>query len=99
MKMKKLQNMMKQAQAMQQQMEEEMRQMRVEAASGGGVVKVVVDGSKKLHSVKIAPEAVDPDDVEMLQDLILAAVNEANKQVDDKLSSQVGGLAGGMLGL
>ena len=96
MKMKKLQDMMKQAQQMQSRMEEEMREMRFEASSGGGVVTVVMDGSKKVHAVRIRPEAVDPDDVDMLPDLIVAALSEAGKQVDEALSAQLGGMAGGL---
>ncbi len=98
MKMKKLQDMMKQAQRMQEQMEEEMRQSRFEASSGGGVVSVVIDGHKRLESVKIDPGVVDPEDVEMLQDMIVAAVNEAGRKVDEKMASQLGGLTSGLLG-
>ncbi len=96
MKMKKLQDMMKQMQQMQARMEQEMLVARFEATSGGGAVSVVIDGTKKVHAVRIKPEAVDPDDVEMLQDLIVAALNEAGKQVDEQLSSQLGGMAGGL---
>ncbi len=98
MKMKKLQDMMKQAQRMQEQMEEEMRQSRFEASSGGGVVSVVIDGHKRLESVKIDPKAVDPEDLEILQDMIVAAVNEAGRKVDEKMASQLGGLTSGLLG-
>ena len=59
---------------------------------------VVLDGSKRLQSIRIDPEAVDPEDVEMLQDLIMAAINEAGRKVDEVLSSQLGGLTGGLLG-
>ena len=97
MKMKKLQEMMKQAQQMQSQMETQMNAMRFEATSGG-VVTVVLDGAKRVQSVKIDPEAVDPEDVEMLQDLIVTAINEAGRKVDEALSAQLGGLAGGLLG-
>ena len=75
-----MQNMMRQAQQMQQniaKMQAELEEREVETSAGGGVVKVVVTGKKVLKSIEIAPEAVDPDDVEMLQDLVLAAVNEA----------------------
>ncbi len=75
-----------------------METQRIEASSGGGVVTVVLDGSKRLQSIRIDPEAVDPEDVEMLQDLIVAAVNEAGRKVDEVLSSQLGGLTGGLLG-
>jgi DNA-binding YbaB/EbfC family protein len=97
MKMKKLQNLMQQAQQMQQQMEEEMRALRFEGSSGG-VVSVAMDGGKNLLSVKIDPEAVDPEDVEMLQDLIVAAVHDASAKIDEKLSAQLGGLTSGLLG-
>ena len=95
---KGLKNLMKEAQRVQQKLETEMETQRIEASSGGGVVTVVLDGSKRLQSIRIDPEAVDPEDVEMLQDLIVAAVNEAGRKVDEVLSSQLGGLAGGLLG-
>lgn len=98
MNMKQLQKMMKQAQAMQSKIEAEMNELVVEGTSGGGMVTVSVDGKKNVLSVVIKPEAVDPDDVEMLQDLIVAAVNDAGRRVDDKLQSQLGALGGGMLG-
>lgn len=79
---------------MQERLQEQMSELRVEASSGGGMVGVVMDGSKKLLSVTIDPQAVDPTDTEMLQDLILAAVNEAARKVDGALSEQLGGLAG-----
>ncbi len=95
---KGLRNLMKEAQRVQQKLETEMETQRIEASSGGGVVTVVLDGSKRLQSIRIDPEAVDPEDVEMLQDLIVAAVNEAGRKVDEVLSSQLGGLTGGLLG-
>ena len=95
---KGLKNLMKEAQRVQQKLETEMEAQRIEASSGGGVVTVVLDGSKRLQSIRIDPEAVDPEDVEMLQDLIVAAVNEAGRKVDEVLSSQLGGLTGGLLG-
>lgn len=98
MKMKQLQKMMKQAQAMQKQLEAELDNLTVQAASGGGMVSVTMDGKKNLKSVTIKPEAVDPDDVEMLEDLVLAAVNEACRKVDEATSSQLEGLGAGMLG-
>ena len=70
--------------------------MRVEATSGGGMVTVVVNGNKQLQSLKIEPEAVSKDDVEMLQDLILAAINDAHRKVEEELSRQMGGMMGGM---
>jgi hypothetical protein len=68
----------------------------VEATAGGGMVKVEMDGQKQVKSLKIDPEAVSKDDVELLQDLILAAVNEAGRKVDAEVQSKVGGLTGGM---
>ncbi len=95
---KGLRNLMKEAQKVQQKLETEMEAQRIEASSGGGVVTVVLDGSKRLQSIRIDPEAVDPEDVEMLQDLIVAAINEAGRKVDEVLSSQLVGLTGGLLG-
>jgi DNA-binding YbaB/EbfC family protein len=99
MNMKQIQKMMRQAQSMQKKLEEDMSQLTVQASSGGGMVSVSMDGKKNLESIAIDPEAVDPDDVEMLQDLIVAAVNEAGRQVDEALSSQLGDFGGLMGGL
>ena len=90
-------NLMKQAQRMQRQMEENkkaLEEMEFKAAAGGGAVEVVVSGEKELKSLTISPDAVDPDDVEMLQDLIIAAVGEAMKQVDAESEKLFGGLGG-----
>jgi DNA-binding YbaB/EbfC family protein len=87
---------MKQLQQTQQRIQEEIAALRVEAASGGGVVKVTMDGQKNLTALSIDKEAVNPDDVEMLQDLIIAAVNEAARMVDEAIQQKVGGLAGGL---
>ena len=95
---KQLQKMLSQVQGMQKQLEDEMDQLVVEGSSGGGMVKVAVDGKKNVKSIAIRPEAVDPDDVEMLQDLILAAVNEAMRKVDEQLNSRIGGLGAGLFG-
>lgn len=94
--MKNFRNLMKQAEKMQEKLQEEMSGLQVEASSGGGIVRVVMSGTKQLLSITIAPEAVDPTDTEMLQDLILAAVNEAGRKVDEALGEQLGGLAGGL---
>lgn len=94
MDMKSLQKMMKQAQQMQERLQQEMSELRVEATSGGGIVSVSMDGTKQLLSVTIDPEAVDPKDTEMLQDLILAAVNEATRKVDEALNQQMSALKG-----
>jgi DNA-binding YbaB/EbfC family protein len=88
--------MMKQAQKMQEQLQKDMEELRVEATSGGGMVTVVTNGAKQLISLKIDPEVVSKDDVEMLQDLILAAVNDAHRKADDQLKKKVGGMMPGM---
>ena len=96
--MKNLQKLMKQAEKMQAKLQSEMGELRVEASSGGGMVQVTMDGTKQLVSITIDPETVDSDDLEMLQDLVLAAVNEAGRRVDEALSSQLGGVAQGLRG-
>ena len=92
-------NMIRQAQKMQQDMmkaQEELESKTYEAQAGGGVVSATVSGKKELVSVAIDPEAVDPDDVEMLQDLIVAAVNEAIRKASDDAASQMSKLTGGL---
>lgn len=94
-----MQNMMKQAQQMQtkmQEMQEELEQREVEATAGGGMVKVVVTGKKVIKSIEIKEEVVDPDDIEMLQDLIMAAVNEALANAEEMIQSEMGKLTGGL---
>ena len=94
-----MQNMIRQAQKMQADMmkaQEELESKSYEAAAGGGVVKAVVSGKKEVTSVTIDPEAVDPDDVEMLQELIVAAVNEALRKANDDANTQMSKLTGGM---
>jgi nucleoid-associated protein EbfC len=91
-----IQNMMKQAQQMQERMQKQMEEMRIEATAGGGMVTVVINGSKQVQSLKIDPEAVSKDDVEMLQDLILAALNDAHRKADEAMSKQMQGMMGGM---
>ena len=88
--------LMKQLQQAQERIQAEIAALVVEATAGGGMVKVQMDGQKQLKSLTIDPEVVSKDDVEMLQDLILAAVNEASRKVDDEVQSKVGGLTGGM---
>jgi DNA-binding YbaB/EbfC family protein len=73
-----------------------MEEMRVEATAGGGMVTVVMNGGKQVQSIKIDPEAVSKEDVEMLQDLILAALNDAHKRVDEELQKSMSGMMGGM---
>ncbi len=92
-------NMIKQAQKMQQnmlKMQEEIEQSEFEATVGGGAVCVKMSGKKELSEVKIKPEAVDPDDVEMLEDLILTAVNDVIKQVDNASASKMSSITGGL---
>jgi nucleoid-associated protein EbfC len=91
-----IQSMMKQAQEMQERLKKQMADMRVEATAGGGMVTVVVNGVKQLQSIKIDPEVVSKEDVEMLQDLIMAAVNDAGRKVDEQLGQSMSGLLGGM---
>jgi DNA-binding YbaB/EbfC family protein len=88
--------MMRQAQQLQERMQQEMGTIRVEGAAGGGMVTVVVNGHKQVQSLKIDPESVSKDDVEMLQDLIVAAVNDALRKVDEELKNKVGGIIGGL---
>ncbi len=88
--------MMKQAQEMQQRLQKQMAEMRIEATAGGGMVTVTVNGSKQLQAIRLDPEVVSKDDVEMLQDLIVAAVNDAHRKVDEELGRSMGGLMGGL---
>jgi DNA-binding YbaB/EbfC family protein len=92
-----LQNMLRQAQEMmaaQQQAQESLKSERVEASAGGGMVKVVMTGDIHLESIAIDPDAVDPEDVEMLQDMVVAAVNEAVRSAQELAESKLGGLGG-----
>jgi nucleoid-associated protein EbfC len=91
-----IQQMMKQAQQMQERLQKQMQELKVEATSGGGMVTVVMNGNKQIQTLRIDPEAVSKDDVEMLQDLIMAAINDAQRKVDEAMSKQVGGLMGGL---
>ncbi len=94
-----MQGMMKKVQKMQadmQKMQEELKQRTVETSVGGGVVSVTMNGEKQVESIKIDPAAVDPEDVEMLEDLILAAVNESSKKVDDMMATEMSKITGGM---
>ncbi len=87
---------MKQAQQMQERLQKQMAELRVEGNSGGGMVTVVMDGAKQIQSLKIDPEAVSKEDVEMLQDLILAAINDAHRKADEEMAKQMGGMMGGL---
>jgi nucleoid-associated protein EbfC len=88
--------LMKQVQQMQEQMQQRMAELRVEGSAGGGMVKATMNGNKEVLSVSIDKEAVDPNDVEMLQDLVVAAVNEAARKVDEEMQGQIGAMTGGM---
>jgi nucleoid-associated protein EbfC len=87
---------MQQAKQVQEQLQKRMADLRVEASAGGGMVTVVVNGAKQVQSIKIDPEVVSKDDVEMLQDLIAAAVNDAVRKVDEQLGQSMSGLLGGL---
>jgi nucleoid-associated protein EbfC len=93
-----LQEMMGQMKKMQEQLQQQMETVRVEASAGGGMVTVQMNGNKKLLRVKIDPQALRDGDVEMLQDLVQAAVNEGLRKVDDSLKEMLGGLMGGLPG-
>jgi DNA-binding YbaB/EbfC family protein len=87
-----IQQMMKQAQQMQEQLQKQMTALRVEGNAGGGMVTVVVNGAKQVQSLKIDPEVVSKDDVEMLQDLIVAAINDAQRKADEEMAQKMGGM-------
>jgi len=88
--------LMKQVQQMQEQMQQRMNELRVEGSAGGGMVKATMNGQKELLAIAIDKEAVDPNDIDMLQDLVVAAVNEAARRVDEEMQSQLGTMTGGM---
>jgi len=97
--MKNMSSMMKQAQKLQKKMleaQQDLATKTVEASSGGGMVKVVSNGAQKIESIALEKEVVDPEDVEMLQDLVLAAVNDALKKSQEMVSAEMGKLTGGM---
>jgi DNA-binding YbaB/EbfC family protein len=91
-----MQKLLKQAQEMQEKYQRELGETFVEASVGGGIVAVKMDGHKHLLSVKIDPEAMDPEDPSMLEDLVIAAVNEATRKMDDALRHKVGAIATSM---
>jgi DNA-binding YbaB/EbfC family protein len=91
-----IQNMMKQAQEMQERLQQEMSQLSVQATAGGGMVTVTVNGHKHLQRIVIDPEVVSKEDLGMLQDLIVAAVNDAHRKVDDAMKQRMGGMLGGL---
>jgi len=92
-------SLMKQAQKMQKQMaemQEDLANKTLEVSAGGGAIKVTVNGEKQILDLVISPDVVDPDDVEMLQDLVISAVNEALRQMDEAVNSQMSKITGGM---
>lgn len=91
-----MQQVMKQVQQLQEQLQKQLEELAVEASAGGGMVTVKMSGQKQLLSVRIDPEVFASKDQEMLQDLVLAAVNDAVRKVDEQLASRMGGLAGGL---
>ena len=91
-----IQKMMQQAQQMQENLQRQLKQTKVEATAGGGMVTVVMNGVKEIQSLTIDPEVVSRDDVEMLQDLIVAAITDAQRRADDLVSQRMGGMLGGL---
>jgi DNA-binding YbaB/EbfC family protein len=97
--MQNMNSMMKQAQKLQKKMlktQEELKTKTVEASAGGGMVKVIANGGQKIESIMLEREVVDPEDIEMLQDLVMAAVNDALKKSQDMVSAEMGKLTGGL---
>jgi nucleoid-associated protein EbfC len=94
--LQQMQQVMKQVQQLQEQLQKQLDELVVEAAAGGGMVTVKMTGQKQLASVRIDPEVFASKDHEMLQDLVLAAVNEAVRKIDEQLASRVGSLTGGL---
>jgi DNA-binding YbaB/EbfC family protein len=87
-----IQSMMKQAQQMQEQMQREMEELRVDASGGGGVVSVTMKGNHEIIALKVDPEIVKENDIEMLQDMIVAAINEGNRKVNEAMKSKLGSM-------
>ena len=87
-----IQQMMKQAQQMQDLLQQQMAELKVEGNAGGGMVTVVINGAKQIQSLKIDPEVVSKEDVEMLQDLVVAAINDAQRKADDEMAQKMGGM-------
>jgi len=90
------QQLMKQTQQMQERLQKQMAELRVEGSAGGGMVSVVVNGAKQIQSLRIDPEVVSKDDVQMLQDLIVAAVNDAQRKADEEMAQSMTGVLGGL---
>jgi DNA-binding YbaB/EbfC family protein len=91
-----LQKMMKSAKEMQDKLQRELAEMRIEGSSGGGMITIVVDGSKSLMDLKIDPEVVDKNEVDMLQDLIMAAFNDASAKADEAMKGKLGAMGAGL---
>jgi len=91
-----IQSMMQQAKAMQERLQKQMADLRVDSSAGGGMVTVVVSGTKQIISLRLDPSVVSKDDVEMLQDLIVAAINDAYRKVDEQMGQSMSGLLGGL---
>ena len=91
-----IQQMMKQAQAMQERLQKQMTELKVEGNAGGGMVTVILNGAKQVQSLTIDPEVVSKDDVEMLQDLIVAAINDAQRKADEAMQQMMGGMIPGL---
>jgi DNA-binding YbaB/EbfC family protein len=91
-----IQSMMKQAQQMQERLQQQMAETHVEATAGGGMVTVVMNGNKQVERIKLDPDVVSKDDVEMLQDLLVAALADAHRKAEDAMKQQVGGMLGGL---
>ena len=91
-----IQEIMKQAQQMQERLQKQMAELKVEATAGGGMVIVVVNGAKQIQSLTIDPEVVSRDDVGMLQDLVVAAVNDAQRKIDEAMAQKMGGMIPGL---
>ncbi len=94
--LQQMQQILKQVQQFQEQLQKQLDELVVEASAGGGMVSVKMNGQKQLHEVRIDPEVFASQDLEMLQDLILVAFNEASRKVDEQMSSQMGNLTGGL---
>ena len=91
-----IQEMMQRAQQMQENLQQQLKQTKVEATAGGGMVTVVMNGVKEIQSLTIDPDVISQDDVEMLQDLIVAAIADAQRRADELVSQEMGGLMGGL---
>ena len=91
-----IQNMMKQAQEMQERLQRDMSDLTIQATAGGGMVTVVMNGNKQVERLTLDPDVVSKEDVEMLQDLILAAINDAQRKAEEGMQKQMSGMLGGM---